>query len=106
MILARSVPGLVANTAIRELVDLTIEPDSEPEECSSSSDEADSGSDEAESEWEEYDLRSDDEDKSESEAGDGNNDRKYVRVDDEKFSYEDRREWYILNPTVVSTSNI
>ena len=68
-----------ANSAIRELVDLTIKPHSEPDEFCSSSDEADSGSDEAESEWEEYSPRSDDEDKSESEAeGDENNDRNYI----------------------------
>ena len=72
---------MAVNTAIRELVDLTIETDSVLDEPDSSSDEADSGSDEAESgsEWEEYCLGSDEEEKEESEAEeDGTNDHKYI----------------------------
>ena len=46
-------------------------------------------------EWEEYSPRSDDEDKSESEAeGDENNDRRYIGDNDKEFPYRDRREWF------------
>ena len=87
--------ALAASTAIRELVDLTIEPDSEPDRHSSSSDEADSSSDEAESEWEEFSSRSDDEDKSESKAErDDTSDRRYIRDNDILFPHRDRREWF------------